>query len=61
MVVVTAKDLTGEERARLADSVQGILQKGAYEREQLLNDIDELISMQLQRENSLVPKRSTYA
>ena len=36
VVVVTAKELTVEERNRLADSVQGILQKGAYERDAII-------------------------
>jgi len=61
VVVVTAKELTTEERSRLADSVQGILQKGSYEREQLLYDIDDLISLQLQRQNSSSPTGGTYA
>ena len=55
VVVITAKELTAEERTRLADSVQGILQKGSYERQQLLYDIDVLISLQLQRQNYFSP------
>jgi hypothetical protein len=55
VVVITAKELTAEERARLADSVQGILQKGSCERQQLFYDIDVLISLQLQRKNYFSP------
>jgi len=61
VVVVTAKELTDEERTRLADSVQGILQKGSYERQQFLYDIDDLISLQLQRQNSFSPTGGTDA
>jgi CheY-like chemotaxis protein len=61
VVVVTAKELTDEERTRLADSVQGILQKGSCERQQFLYDIDDLISLQLQRRNSFSPTGGTNA
>jgi len=49
VIVVTAKELTTEERTLLNDSVQVILQKGAYKREHLLQSINELISLQLHR------------
>lgn len=39
VVVVTAKDLTNEERQRLTGSVSQIIQKGAIDRERLLRDI----------------------
>jgi CheY-like chemotaxis protein len=55
VVVVNAKELTAEERTQLSDSVQSILQKGSYERERLLHDIDDLISLQLPRQNSCNP------
>lgn len=47
VIVITAKDLTAEERHWLADDVQGLLQKGQFERGDLLNDIGELIAEQL--------------
>lgn len=39
VVVITAKDLTPEERQRLTGSVSQIIQKGAVDRERLLRDI----------------------
>lgn len=44
VVVVTAKDLTEEDRARLHGSVEDILQKGAMDREKLLREVSEMIA-----------------
>ena len=44
IVVITAKDLTAEERAQLNTTVARILQKGAYSREELLAQVAELVS-----------------
>lgn len=44
VVVVTAKDLTAEERERLNGSVQRILQKGAYSREALMREVISLMA-----------------
>jgi CheY-like chemotaxis protein len=44
VVVVTAKDLTAEDRGRLNGGIEKILQKGAYSREDLLNDVRDLIA-----------------
>ncbi len=44
IVVLTAKDLTAEERLRLNGHVERVLQKGACSREQLLNEMDALRS-----------------
>jgi CheY-like chemotaxis protein len=44
IVVLTAKDLTREERQRLNGYVERVLQKGACSREQLLNEMDALRS-----------------
>jgi CheY-like chemotaxis protein len=43
IVVVTAKDITEEDRRRLNHSVQKILQKGAYTHEEVLKVIRELV------------------
>ena len=43
-VVITAKELTAEERTRLSGSVEKILLKGAYSREELLRKIGELVT-----------------
>ncbi len=47
VIVVTAKDLTVEDRARLNGGVQRILQKGAYQRDVLLQEIRKLIRTHL--------------
>lgn len=44
VVVVTAKDLTEEDRLRLNGSVQTILKKGAYGRDGLLNEVRDLVA-----------------
>lgn len=43
ILVVTAKDLTEEDRLRLNDYVVKVLQKGAYSREELLREVAELL------------------
>jgi CheY-like chemotaxis protein/signal transduction histidine kinase len=43
VVVVTAKDLTTEERERLQGSVHRIIQKGSYRREELLDEVRSII------------------
>jgi CheY-like chemotaxis protein len=43
VVVVTAKDLTAEERARLRGEVDKILQKGNYDREELLREVQRSV------------------
>jgi GAF domain-containing protein/CheY-like chemotaxis protein len=49
IVVITAKDLSREERERLNGYVQKILQKGAHGREQLLAEVRELVATSLAR------------
>lgn len=46
VVVVTAKDLTEEDRRRLSGSVQDVMQKGAMDRERLLKEVCEMIAKQ---------------
>ena len=43
IIVVTAKELTAEDRQRLNGSVEKILQKGAYDREELLREVARLL------------------
>jgi len=43
VVVMTAKDVTSEDRMRLNNYVQTVFQKGTYEREKLLSEIRELL------------------
>jgi hypothetical protein len=47
---MTAKDLTAEDRARLSGSVEKILLKHAYRREELMTKIRELVSACAQRQ-----------
>jgi hypothetical protein len=42
-VVVTAKDITEEDRSRLNDYVKSVLRKGAYQRSELLVAVQEQI------------------
>ena len=42
VIVITAKDLTPEDRHRLSGHVQAILQKGGYSRQELLREIRDL-------------------
>ena len=44
IVVVTAMDLTKEDRLRLTTQVQQVLQKGAYDRESLLSEVRALVT-----------------
>jgi len=43
IVVLTAKDITTEDREKLHDGVQKIFQKGAYKRDNILAEINELL------------------
>ena len=43
IIVITAKDLTSEDRLRLHGYVKKILQKGAYAREELLDEVRDLV------------------
>jgi len=44
VVVVTAKDLTSEEHARLSGRVAEVLRKGAYTKERLLSEVRERVA-----------------
>jgi CheY-like chemotaxis protein len=44
VVVVTAKDLTPDDRQRLNGYVEQILQKGAYSQEALLHEVRRLVT-----------------
>lgn len=47
VVVVTAMDLSSDERRQLSGTVQQVLQKGAYRRETLLNEVSTLVNLSL--------------
>ena len=44
VIVITAKDLTGDDRDRLAGRVEEVLEKNAYTREQLLQRVSEAVT-----------------
>lgn len=46
VIVLTAKDLTTAERQRLQGQIQHLHQKGAYDRQTLLTEIQDLITVQ---------------
>ena len=47
VIIITAKDLTSEEVERLNGRVVKILQKGAYQRRDLVRDIHAMIARQV--------------
>jgi hypothetical protein len=47
-VIITAMNLTEADRQRLNGSVIQILQKGAYSREELLEQVRHLVAVSLQ-------------
>jgi CheY-like chemotaxis protein len=54
IVVVTAKDLSPDDRQRLNGYVERVLQKGAYGREQLLAEVRELVAASVGRRSRRV-------
>lgn len=44
VIVITAKDLTEDDRDRLADRVDEVLEKSAYTREQLLERMSKAVA-----------------
>ncbi len=53
IVVVTAKDITEEDRCRLNGSVVGLIEKGGLNRESLLAQLRDQVTATKARENSL--------
>jgi CheY-like chemotaxis protein len=52
IVVITAKDLTREDRERLNGYVEKVLQKGAYGRDELLAEVRDLVAQSIARRRS---------
>jgi CheY-like chemotaxis protein len=50
VIVLTAKELTRDDRLRLNDSVEKILQKGAYRREELLGEVRDQVATYVDRQ-----------
>jgi CheY-like chemotaxis protein len=51
VVVISAKDLTSEDRERLNGFVEQILQKGAYSREELMRQVQDLVNASIRRDS----------
>ncbi|MBN1486402.1 MAG: response regulator, partial [Anaerolineae bacterium] len=47
IIVVTAKDLTAAEQQRLEGNVERVIEKGAFSREALLNEIQKLVQLHI--------------
>lgn len=50
VVVITSKDLTPEERVRLNNQVEVVLQKGAYQSEDLLRETGRLVASRIRKQ-----------
>jgi PAS domain S-box-containing protein len=59
VVVVTAKDLTPEERLRLNGRVGIVLQKGAYQSEELLRETGRLVASRIRKQTPNLAGRTT--
>lgn len=53
IIVVTAKELTAQDRQRLNGSVEKILQKGAYSREELIREVRDLVTASISAKRSI--------
>ena len=60
VIVITAKELTPEDRQRLNGSVEKILQKGAYSREELIREVRDLVTASM-RSKPLRAKEIAHA
>ena len=54
IIIVTAKDLTLEDQLALNGYVKGVLQKGAYEQRELLNQISTLVRGYVHQSTSII-------
>ena len=50
VIILTAKDLTIEDRNALKGNVERVLQKGDYSRDQLLSEVRELVKTRIHHE-----------
>ena len=53
IVVITARDLSSEDRARLNGHVTKVLQKGLYSRDELLQQVSTLVASRITRRTSI--------
>jgi CheY-like chemotaxis protein len=52
VLVLTAMDLTDEDRRRLNGEVEQVIQKGAYGRDELLREVGRLLAASIERQQS---------
>ncbi len=55
IVVITAKDITVADRLRLSGYVEKILEKGAYDRDELLREIKDMVQRCVRERSALKP------
>jgi CheY-like chemotaxis protein len=53
VIVITAKELGAQDRQRLNGSVEKILQKGAYSREDLIGEVRDLVTASISAKRSI--------
>ncbi|HWE49506.1 MAG TPA: response regulator [Bryobacteraceae bacterium] len=53
VIVITARDLTAEDKARLTGHVSRVLQKGLYSRDELLRQISGLVAERIQKRETV--------
>jgi CheY-like chemotaxis protein len=58
IIVITAKELSAEDRQRLNGSVEKILQKGAYSREDLIREVRDLVTASISAKLSVTKEIS---
>jgi CheY-like chemotaxis protein len=52
IIVITAKDLTSEDRRLLNGYVEGVLAKHAYSRDELLREVSKIVNQQIKRNSA---------
>ncbi len=60
VVVVSAKEITAEDRQRLQGHVQKILQKGDLSRGDLVREVQETVKLFLSNQNGVEPQEKQY-
>jgi PAS domain S-box-containing protein len=60
VIIITAKDITTADRSQLNGYVQQILQKGAYDLEELLSRVRHLVTRCVEQQNAYPPEISDY-
>ena len=58
VVVVTAKDITDEERRRLSGHVTKILHKGTFTHEELLTEVRSRVAASVRKKNTATAEHS---